>query len=176
MTHLLLFYEFFKIGLFSFGGGYATIPFLYHLTQVYNWFSPTDLERMIAISSITPGPVGINIATYSGLQTAGILGSILATIALVIPAFFIVIIVSKILNKFKENFYVKSAIYGLKPASCALLASVIINLVRTNLISIAAAITFVIFLLISLRTKKDPLFYLASTGLIGFILKSFGLI
>ena len=94
----------------------------------------------------------------------------------IIAKIIIVVFVSKLLNKFSDNFYVKSAIYGLKPASCALLASVAINLMRSNIINMPAAIVFIIFLLISLRIKKDPLFYLASTGLIGFLLKSMGLI
>lgn len=176
MLYLQLFYEFFKIGSLSFGGGYATIPFLYHISQTYQWFTPDDLEKMIAIASITPGPVGMNMATFSGLQTSGIVGSLIATAGIAIPALIIVIFVSKLLNKFSDNFYVKAAIYGSKPASCALLASVAINLMRSNIINIPAAIIFVLFLLISLRIKKDPLFYLASTGLIGFIFKYMNLI
>lgn len=171
-----LFLEFFKIGLFSFGGGYATIPFLYHISQVYQWFSPNDLEKMIAVASITPGPVGINMATFSGLQTGGILGSLIATTAIITPALFIVIIISKILKRFNENPYVKASIYGLKPAACGLLSAVAINLMKSNLISGYAIALFTIFLIVSLRTKKDPLFYLAVTGLIGLILKLFSFI
>ena len=171
LLYLHLFYEFFKIGTLSFGGGYATIPFLFHISEVYHWFTPDDLERMIAIASITPGPVGMNMATFSGLQTGGIIGSLVATLGIAAPALIIVIIVSKIINKFSENFYVKSAIYGLKPASCALLATVGIDLIRNNLTNIPAVLIFTVFLFINLRTKKDPLFYLASTGLLGLILK-----
>ena len=176
MLYLNLFYEFFKIGLFSFGGGYATIPFLYHISQSYGWFSPDDLERMIAVASVTPGPVGINMATYTGLQTSGIGGALFATTAIAIPALIIVIVVSRVLEKFKDNFYVKSIVYGLKPASCALLAYVAINMLLSNLINIFAIILFVIFLIISFFTKKDPLFYLFSTGLVGLILKLLNLI
>ena len=176
MLYLHLFYEFFKIGLFSFGGGYATIPFLYHISQVYGWFSPNDLERMIAISSVTPGPVGVNMATFAGMQTGDICGSLIATTAIVIPALFIVVIVSRILRKFQDNFYVKSALYGLKPASCALLAVVAFNLIRSNLLDIYSIGLFLVFILISLFTKKDPLFYLFSTGLIGLVLKLLSLI
>ena len=175
MLYLQLFYEFFKIGTLSFGGGYATIPFLFHISEVYRWFTPDDLERMIAVASITPGPVGINMATYSGLQTGGIFGSLLATGAIILPALLIVVFVSKLLNKFRENFYVKAAIYGLKPASCALLVVVAIDLLRSNIVSIPAAIVFLSFLFISARVKKDPLFYLASTGLIGLVLKYWGM-
>ena len=86
MIYIHLFAEFFKIGLFSFGGGYATIPFLYHISQVYNWYSLDELTQMVAVASITPGPVGINVATYAGLKSAGLLGSALATGAEMLPA------------------------------------------------------------------------------------------
>lgn len=176
MLYLNLFIEFFKIGLFSFGGGYATIPFLYHISQTYQWFSASDLEKMIAVSSVTPGPIGINMATFSGLQSGGILGSLTATTAIVLPALFIVIIISKILRKFSENKLVKYAIYGLKPAACGLLTAVAINLFKNNLVSGLAIGLFTIFIIISFRTKKDPIFYLAATGLIGMILKLCNLI
>ena len=74
--YFFLYFEFFKIGLFSLGGGYATLPFLYHMSEQYHWFSPVELTQMLAISSITPGPVGLNVATYAGFKTAGIIGSI----------------------------------------------------------------------------------------------------
>ena len=127
MIYIHLFLEFFKIGLFSFGGGYATIPFLYHISQVYNWYSLDELTQMVAVASITPGPVGINVATYAGLKSAGVLGSALATTAEMLPSLFLVIIVSKLLKKFSDNFYVKSIIETLKPISCALLTSVAIG-------------------------------------------------
>ena len=171
MLYINLFYEYFKIGVLSFGGGYATIPFLHHLSQVYNWFSPNDLEKMIAISSITPGPVGINMATFSGLQTGGFIGAIIATSAIILPALFIVLIVSKFLIKFNENIIVKAIIYGLKPAACGLLAAVTIDLIKTNLTSSYAIGLFLALLSISLLKKKDPMFYLVTSGLIGLIFK-----
>ena len=100
MIYLYLIFEFFKIGLFSFGGGYATIPFLYNLSEVYGWYSIKELSQIIAVASITPGPVGINAATYAGYKTAGLAGSISATISEMIPSLILVIIVSKILKKF----------------------------------------------------------------------------
>ena len=98
MIYLLLIYEFFKIGLFAIGGGYATLPFLYHISEVYNWISAKELIDMLAVSSITPGPVGINVATFAGFKTAGIIGSLLATTALILPSFIIVILISKLLS------------------------------------------------------------------------------
>ena len=98
MIYLLLISEFFKIGLFSFGGGYATIPFLYHIAITYGWYTPTELTQMTAVASITPGPVGINVATYAGLKTAGLLGSFAATISEMLPSLLLVLFVAKLLT------------------------------------------------------------------------------
>ena len=91
LLHLII--EFFKIGVFSVGGGYATIPFLYHLINDYHWYTSDQLTNMIAISMLTPGPVGANMATFAGFKTCGIVGGILATFALVLPSLFFVIII-----------------------------------------------------------------------------------
>ena len=170
MIYLQLFFEFFKIGLFSFGGGYATIPFLYNISEVYGWYTVKELTNMIAIASITPGPVGINVATYAGLKTAGILGSMAATISEMLPSFFLVIIVSKILNKFHQNFFVKSLLETLKPISCALLLSVTIGLLKPQITDIKAMILLAALLILSRKTKKDPLFYMLIAGCTGAVI------
>ncbi len=170
MILIHLFVEFFKIGMFSFGGGYATIPFLYHISQVYNWYSIDELTQMVAVASITPGPVGINVATYAGLKSAGLLGSALATVAEMLPSLFLVIIVSKLLKKFSDNFYVKSIIETLKPISCALLTSVAIGLLKPEIKDLKAMMLLAFLLLISWKSKKDPLFYIALAALVGVIL------
>ena len=167
MIFLHLFIEFFKIGIFSFGGGYATIPFLYHISQVYNWSSIDELTQMVAVASITPSPVGINVATYAGLKSAGVLGSVLATTAEMLPSFFLVIIVSKLLRKFSDNFFVKSAIETLKPISCALLTSVAVGLLKPEISSIKSMVLLALLLLLSWKSKKDPLFYIFLSALIG---------
>lgn len=169
MIYLQLFFEFFKIGLFSFGGGYATIPFLYHISQTYNWYSLNELTQMVAVASITPGPVGINVATYAGLKSAGILGSALATTAEMLPSLFLVIIVSKLLKKFSDNFYVKSTIETLKPISCALLTSVAIGLLKPEIRDVKAMILLAVLILISWKSKRDPLFYILISAVIGII-------
>lgn len=170
MIYLQLFLEFFKIGLFSFGGGYATIPFLYHISQVYNWYSLDELTQMVAVASITPGPVGINVATYAGLKSAGVLGSVLATTAEMLPSLFLVIIVSKLLKKFSDNFYVKSTIETLKPVSCALLTSVAIGLLKPEIRDIKAMILPGVLLLLSWKSKRDPLYYILISAIIGVLL------
>ena len=168
-----LFIEFFKIGLFSFGGGYATIPFLYQLSENYGWYSIKELTQMTAIASITPGPVGINVATYSGLKIAGIFGSVAATVSEILPSFFLVIIVSKLLKNFSENFYVKSLIETLKPISCALLTSVAVGLLRPEIKDIKSMILLGVLLILSWKTKKDPLFYILISAIVGAALVFF---
>lgn len=170
MIYLHLFLEFFKIGLFSFGGGYATIPFLYHISQVYNWYSLEELTQMVAVASITPGPVGINVATYAGLKSAGIFGSALATIAEMLPSMFLVIIVSKLLKKFSDNFYVKSLIQTLKPISCGLLTSVAIGLLKPEIQDLKALILIGALLIFSWKSKRDPLFYILIAAVVGVVL------
>ena len=133
MIYLKLFLEFFHIGLFSFGGGYATLPFLYHIADVQKWYTTKQLADMIAISSITPGPIGVNVATFAGFKTAGILGSLIATTSVILPSFIIVVLISKVLEQFKHNKYVRSVIYTLKPAGCGLLAAVGVDMFINNI-------------------------------------------
>ncbi len=168
-----LFIEFFKIGVFSFGGGYATIPFLYQISETYGWYSFRELSQMTAVASITPGPVGINVATYAGLKTAGILGAMVATVSEMLPSLFLVIIVSKLLRKFSDNFYVKAMIETLKPISCALLTSVAVGLLKPELGNIKSMILLGVLLILSWKTKKTPLFYILISAIVGVILALF---
>ena len=103
MLYLRLMIEFFKTGLFAIGGGLATLPFLYELSEKTGWFTTTDISNMIAISESTPGPIGINMSTYVGFHTAGLLGGIVTTLSLVLPSIIIIEIISKVLTKFKES-------------------------------------------------------------------------
>lgn len=169
MIYIQLVMEFFKIGFFSFGGGYATLPFLYHISQLYGWYSLEELSKMTAVASITPGPVGINVATYAGLKTAGIYGALIATLSEMLPSLILVIFVSKLLKKFSDNFYVKSIIATLKPVSCALLVSVAFGLLRINIDNLNAVILLVLLLLLSWKTKKDPIFYIIISALWGVL-------
>ena len=171
MIYLLLAYEFFKIGLFSFGGGYATIPFLYHISQEFNWYSLEELTQMTAVASITPGPVGINVATYAGMNTAGIIGALLATIFEILPSLILVLIVAKLLRKFSDNFYVKAVIETLKPISCALLASVAVGLIKPEMQDVKSIVLLAVLLAFSWKSKKDPIFYMFFAGIVGVILQ-----
>ena len=169
MTYLLLIYEFCKIGLFSFGGGYATIPFLYDISLRYGWFSLHELSNITAVASITPGPIGINAATYAGIKTAGIMGAFCATISEIIPSLILVIIVSKLLKKYSDNLYVKYAIETLKPISCALLISVTLGLIKLDLANLKMWLLLGVFLILSIKSKKDPVFYITIGGLAGVL-------
>ncbi len=121
MIYVKLFWEFFKTGLFAVGGGMATLPFLQAIGENSGWYSYTDLMNMLAVSESTPGPIGINMATYVGFTVAGIPGAVTATIGEVTPSIIVILIVAAILNSFRDNKYVNRAFYGLRPASTGLI-------------------------------------------------------
>ncbi len=123
MILLQLFYEFLKIGMFAVGGGMATLPFLYNLADKTGWFTQAQVADMLAVSESTPGPVGINMATYVGYTTAGLPGALAATIGVIIPGVVLVILIRAVLDKMRSNRYVDGAFYGLRPASTALIAA-----------------------------------------------------
>ena len=141
MLYLRLFYEFFKTGLFAVGGGMATIPFLYDMADATGWFTYNDLANMIAVGESTPGPIGVNMATYVGYVTGqhaggipgAILGAVVATIGLITPSVIIILIVAAFLKSFRDNRYVDSAFYGLRPASTGLIAAAGLSVVVSNL-------------------------------------------
>lgn len=174
MIYIKLFLEFFHIGLFSFGGGYATLPFLYHIADVQKWYTAKQLSDMIAVSSITPGPVGVNVATFAGFTTSGILGALVATTSVILPSLIIVIIISKLLEQFKHNKYVQSVIYTLKPAGCGLLAAVGVDMFVNN-INLFGMILLAGLFIASLTEKRDPLFYLAVSSIVGLVAGFFNL-
>ncbi|MCD8009847.1 MAG: chromate transporter [Lachnospiraceae bacterium] len=138
MIFLRLYYEFAKVGLFSIGGGLATIPFLYDLADRTAWFSHADVANMIAIAESTPGAIGVNMATYAGYTTAGVPGGIIATLGLITPAIVIITLVARILNHFMNNPYVESAFRGLRPASIALIAAAGISVAKVSLLDLDA--------------------------------------
>ncbi|MCI9024029.1 MAG: chromate transporter [Dorea sp.] len=183
MIYLILAYEFFKIGLFSIGGGMATLPFLMDLTGKYDWFTISELTNMVAISESTPGPVGINMATYAGYNAAGVPGAIVATLALTAPAWIIIILIAKFLENFSENRNVKAAFYGIRPAVAALIGYAVWELLKIALISAAdgkiqvnlvnAAVCVVVFALLQIKKlgKLHPLVWIAAGACVGIVLK-----
>ena len=171
-----LFIQFFHIGIFSFGGGYATLPFLYDISEKFHWYSTSQLSNMLAVSSVTPGPVGVNMATFTGFTTAGIVGSVIATSAIVLPSFIFVLIVYRIINKFKTNKYIKASINALKPAGCALLSAVGIKLIFTSNLHLMGLLILSGIICSTFYKKFDPITYLVSTAVIGLVLGIFNMI
>ena len=123
MIYLQLFFEFFKTGLFAIGGGLATLPFLQDMSARTGWFTTDQLADMIAVSECTPGPIGVNMATYAGFQVCGLPGAVTATLGLICPSVIVILIVARILKRFKDNKYVQAAFYGLRPASTGLIGA-----------------------------------------------------
>ena len=123
MIYLRLFWEFFKTGLFAVGGGMATLPFLKNIGLSTGWYSQTDLMNMLAVSESTPGPIGINMATYVGFTVCGVPGAVIATVGEVAPSIIVILIVAAMLAKFRESRLVSNALYGLRPASSGLIAA-----------------------------------------------------
>ena len=123
MILLRLFWEFFKTGLFAVGGGMATLPFLYDMSARTGWFTQARLADMIAVSESTPGPIGVNMATYVGFETAGIPGAVVATLGLICPSIIIILLIARVLKQFRESKTVDAVFYGLRPCSIALIAA-----------------------------------------------------
>ena len=186
MPILRLMFEFFKTGLFSVGGGLATLPFLYEMSDKTGWFTHADIADMIAISESTPGAIGINMSTYAGYKTAGIPGGILATLSLAAPCVIIILIIAKFLNKFRENPNVEGAFYGLRPASIAMITAAGINVAKVALVNIPAytasgniadlflpkAIILGIVIFIAQRKLNwSPILFIAIAAVVGVVLK-----
>lgn len=177
MILLQLFYEFFKIGLFAIGGGLVTIPFLYDLASKTGWFSSNILVDMIAIGESTPGPIGVNMATYVGYYTNGIIGGLIATLGLVFPSLVIIIIISKMLEKVKDNPTIKNLFYGIRPVALALILTAGLDIVFNNILNfsnnivtiIKSVIVFIVLLIGIRKTKTHPVWFIAISAIIGII-------
>ena len=185
MILLRLFYEFFKTGLFAVGGGMATLPFLQDLSEKTGWYSQALITDMIAISESTPGPIGINMATYVGCNVAGFLGGVVATMGEILPAIVIVVTVSRYLEKFRGSKLVDAAFYGLRPAVTGLIAAAGISVVKvamfhfdlyrqtgvlTDAFDLKKIIFFVAAFAASKKFKLHPVVYIACAAVVGILL------
>ncbi len=183
MTNILLqlFFEFFKIGLFAFGGGLAAVPFLAEIANKYGWYTLDQLSTMIAVSESTPGPIGINMATYVGFEIGGVLGSLLTTIAIAIPSLIIVCIIANCLKRFQDSVLVKQIFNGLKPAAVAFIVAACLDLFMSTLLNtdlsfgidffnIKSIILFFALLILSKCYKKiHPIAIIAIAAICGII-------
>lgn len=188
--YLQLFWEFFKTGLFAVGGGMATIPFLEDIATRTRWFSHAQLADMVAVSESTPGPIGVNMATYVGYLTGGIPGSIIATLGLITPSVIVILIIAAFLKSFRENKYVERVFYGIRPASTALIASAGVSVLMLCIIDVEAfrlsgnifeladpkavvlfALIWVLTNIVKQTKKLHPLVFIALSAAAGLIFK-----
>ncbi len=191
---LLLSWEFFKTGLFAVGGGLATLPFLYDMSAKTGWFSLEDISNMVAISESTPGPLGINMATYVGYSSFSLPGALIAPLSLVIPSIVIIVIVAGILEKFKESKLVKDIFSGLRPASTAMIAAAGLSVAKIALLhlencsgisalsdlslasildvlNIKAIILAIVVYVAIKKFNRHPIFYIMLSAVIGIVFK-----
>lgn len=197
MIYLQLFWEFFKTGLFSVGGGMATIPFLQSISEKTGWFTSAQLADMIAVAESTPGPLGVNTATYVGYTVGlpvmgvggGILGAVIATLGLVLPSIIVITIIAYVLDKFRKSKYVDAAFYGLRPASVGLIGAagisiILLSFFKVNSIyTLAQEISFnwkhiilAIIILVLTRwvpkvKKLHPIYFIIFSAIVGIVFK-----
>lgn len=183
---LLLAFEYMKIGAVAIGGGYTVIPFLYYLVDKYNWFDVSEITQMIAISNLTPGPIGINMATFVGVKVGGILGSAFVTIAFMVPSFIIICCLAKFLKKNGDNPCINNVMYGLRPAAVALIGvaglkimtHTVFNIAKFkqthsffDFISLKALILLIFFSALGIKFRKNPMILIAVAVILGLVVK-----
>ena len=195
MIYLRLFFEFCKTGLFAVGGGMATIPFLYNMADTTGWFTRIDVDNMIAVGESTPGPIGVNMATYVGYITGGslgglpaaILGAVVATLGLITPSVIVILIIASFLKSFRDNKYVDNAFYGLRPASTGLIAAAGLSVVVSNLFFadalaqgfslavfnwkgwVLAAVLWVLTNKVKQTKKLHPILFILASAVVGIV-------
>ena len=193
MIFLRLFWEFFKTGLFAVGGGMATIPFLSEMADRTGWFTQETLADMIAVGESTPGPIGVNTATYVGCTVAGIPGGIVATLGLVLPSFLIILLVAAFLKAFRSNRFVDRAFYGIRPASVGMIGAACIAVMRLCLVDSTAfgetgrladlldwralllfAVIWVLTNLVKATKKLHPVVFIAAAAAVGIAFRFAG--
>lgn len=180
--YLSLFLTFLKIGAFTFGGGYAMIPLIQQEVINHGWLDTEELIDFIAISESTPGPLAVNVSTFVGMQTGGILGALCATLGVVLPSFVIILIVAKVFEKFQRSKIVNGAMIGLKGSVVGLIGAALIttgisvfgNAVKTvNVKEIVAALVMIAGLAFGIKKKVSPIILILASAVVGIIVKRF---
>ncbi len=168
---LNLFITFFKIGAFSFGGGYAMIPFIEkEVIEAHNWISPTEFIDIIAISEMTPGPIAVNSATFLGYKVAGVAGSAVATLGVVLPSFIVMSMIFHFITKFKNSPYVDWVFRGIRPVVLGLIASAAVSVAFSTFVDIKSVFIAVVLFYIVTFKKFNPILAIVLAGLLGIIL------
>lgn len=183
MKLLTIAWEFFKTGLFAIGGGLATLPFLSRMGEKYGWFTQEELANMLAVSESTPGPIGVNMATYVGNTTGGVLAGVVATLALVLPSYIVILLVAKVIHKYRDDPLVEGAMTGLRPASVGMIGAAILGVLQSVLINASAQgwrdiielprlLLFLILLGLYLKFNKlHPVIILALGAVVGIVMQ-----
>lgn len=188
MIYLDLFWTFFKIGLFTFGGGYAMLPLIQQEVAAHGWMKMTDLVNFVAVSESTPGPFAVNISTYVGSIVAGFPGAFFATFGVVLPSFLVILLVAKFYSAFKKNRYVEGVMSGLKPAVVGMIGaslisvgttvffpeSVSLSVFSTTAFWISAGL-FILSIILS-KKKVHPILIIVISAVLGILVGSLGLI
>jgi chromate transporter len=185
LEFLKLYWIFFKVGLFAIGGGLAAIPLIQDEVVARGWLTTAQFTDMIAVSESTPGPIGVNVATYVGFSQYGILGSLIATFGIVTPSVIIIMIVAKFIMKYRDNKYVDGMFKGIRPAVTGLILSAAVTIALISLFDLTkfaetdllldlfnfkAIIMFAVFFFVSNKWKHHPIFYITAAGIIGILI------
>ncbi len=182
MLYLRLFWEFFQTGLFAVGGGMATLPFLYDISDRTGWFTHAQLADMVAVSESTPGPIGVNMATYVGFLTGGVGGAVTATLGLITPSVIVILLVAAFLNRFRDSKYVNAAFYGLRPASTAMILAAGVLVVKAAFfpkglgeadwrLFVMAAALIALTDVVKPTKKLHPIVFILASAVVGVVLK-----
>ena len=170
MLLLKLFWEFFKTGLFALGGGMATVPFLFRMGENTGWFDATALTDMIAVSESTPGPIGVNMATYVGYKVSGITGALVATLGLVLPSVIIIVLIAAFLDSYMEKPLVKSMFAILRPAATGMLCFAFLKLAQIAVADVKTVVCFILFTVCVFTLKKvHPVVWILAGALVGIL-------
>ena len=171
MIYFLLFYEFFLIGLLAIGGGLVTVPFLVNLSETRNWFSLAELTDMIAVSESTPGPIGVNMATFVGYKTADIFGGVVATFGLTLPSFIILLIFSRYIIQYKTCATFQNVMFGIRPAALALILYAGIVIAKLSLFNWKISLFTILFFISEYFIKKSPILYIVLGAIAGIVFR-----
>lgn len=167
ILYIKLFYVFFKVGFFSFGGGYAMLPMMYQEIQAFDLMPAREFSDIVALSQMTPGPIAVNAATYVGYKSSGFLGAVFATIGVSLPSFIIILIIAAFINKFKSSSVIQAVLSGIRPATVGLMASAVVFFSKTSLFNKG---------FFSVKMFQNPLSYISITSLIIFVFTIIGAI
>ena len=181
MIDIRMLWEFFKTGLFAVGGGLATLPFLTRMSTEYGWFTREDIGNMIAVSEATPGPIGVNMATYVGSITGGVFGGVLTTLCLILPSYLVILLVQGAMKKYSENLYVQGVMRTLRPASVGMICAAVVGILQAvlfntdpmgQMLALPSLCIFAVLLFVFLKFPKlHPAFILAGGAAAGILLK-----